>query len=112
MLVMVTMMGRPPESSLLRGGSAQERQAKLKEPARFVASMRKVAMKSARDAEFAGKKHESAERGGLPVDPGPKHGETRQMKHNEKDPGKRNVEVSVHKSLDYEANRPWHNLKA
>jgi hypothetical protein len=79
-LVVVTVMGGPPEGTLLGGGTAEESEAKLKETAGFVATVGKVAMKSAGNAEFANKEHEGAQHGRLKIDSGPKHGETRQVK--------------------------------
>ena len=97
MLVMMAMMGRPPEGSFLCRCAAKKREAKLKEPARLVAAMREIAMKGSRDAKFTDEKHESAERRSLPVDAGPKYGETRHVDHDEKNTREGNTKTTMHR---------------
>jgi hypothetical protein len=52
MLVVMPMMRRPPERSLLRSGPSQESQRKLSQAGRFEGSVGEIPMKSARDPEF------------------------------------------------------------
>jgi hypothetical protein len=73
----------------LRRRAAEESEAKLENAARLVAPVGEITVKSPGNAEFAGKKHERTERDGLHVDPGPKHGDARQMDTNEEKTGKR-----------------------
>jgi hypothetical protein len=97
MFVMVPVMGGPPESALLGRGAAEEREKKLKGAACFVAAVGKIAMERPRNPEFPGEKHEGAKRHGSPGNPGPEHGEARQVDHDEKDAGNGYTNASMHK---------------
>jgi hypothetical protein len=98
-LVMMPMLGRPPERTLLRGGAPKKGEAKLEKSTGFIASMREITMKSSRDAEFADKEHEGTERHGLQIHSSPKHGETREMNHDKKNTGKSNIKAARHTYL-------------
>jgi hypothetical protein len=97
MLVVMAMMGGPPESALLGRGAAEKREEKLKGAARFVAAVGEIAMERPRNPEFPGEKHEGAKRHGSPGNPGPKHGEARHVDKDEEDARKRYTEASMHK---------------
>jgi hypothetical protein len=51
--VVVSMLGRPPEDSLLTGGLSQEGHQQLPNPAETVASMAEIAVISGSDAEHS-----------------------------------------------------------
>jgi hypothetical protein len=87
MLVMMAMMGRPPKGPLLRRRSTEEREEELEKTACLVAAMGKIAVKSACNAELAGKEHERAEGDRLNVDPGPENRETGQVNPEKKNTG-------------------------
>ena len=89
MLVVVAVMSGPPKSPLLRRRAAEESEAKLEEPARLVAAVGEIAVKSAGDAELTSEKHKGAERDGLHIDAGPDHGKACQMDPDEKKTRKR-----------------------
>jgi len=70
-LVVVPMMGGPPEDSLLTRGPAEEGQDELERPAGFERAVRKIAMESGGDAEHANGQQcrsqgDGAPSGGLP----------------------------------------------
>jgi hypothetical protein len=71
MLVMMAVMGGPPEGSLLCRRAAEKREEKLEGAAGLVTAVGKIAVKGAGDAEFAGEEHEGAERKAFQVDSGP-----------------------------------------
>ena len=54
-------------------------------------------MECSGDPELADEEHEGAQRGGLPIDPGPDDGEAGQVNHDKEEAGKRDTETSVHK---------------
>jgi len=93
----VAMMGGPPESALLGRGAAEKGEEKLKEPARFVAPVGKIAMEGPGNPKFPGKEHEGAETDRPPSDAGPKHGEADHMDHDKKDARKGYIKASMHK---------------
>jgi hypothetical protein len=97
MFVMVPVMGGPPESALLGRGAAEKREEKLKGTAGFVAAVGEIAMEGPGNPEFPGKEHEGAKRHGTPRDPGPKHGQARQVDKDEEDAGKGYIQASMHK---------------
>lgn len=99
MLVMMPMLCRPPERPLLRGGPPKKGEAKLEQTTGFITSMREVTMESPGDPEFADKEHEGRERHRLQINSGPKHGEARQMNHDEKNPRKSDIKASIHTDL-------------
>ena len=111
MLVMMAVMGRPPERALLRRAAAEEGEEELERAAGLVAAMGKITVKRAGDAELADEEHERAEAGGLHVDPGPDHREAHEVHDNEHDARKGDTETTVHiRRVEYRSNRPRHNL--
>jgi hypothetical protein len=83
MLVMMAVMGGPPEGAFLRRGAAEKGEEKLEGAAGLVAAVGKIAVKGAGDAEFAGEKHEGAERDGPPGYASPKDSQAGDMDKNE-----------------------------
>ena len=96
MLVMMPVMGGPPESSFLGGGATEESEEELERTAGLVTPVGKIAVKGTGDSKLTGEKHERAKHGGLPVDSSPKDGEARDVKQDEKNAGKRNIDTSMH----------------
>jgi hypothetical protein len=68
----------------------------LEKAARLVAPMGKITMKAAGNPKFADKEHEGTERHGFQINSSPKHGETRQMKHDKKAAGETNIKAARH----------------
>src|SRR5439155_21327519 len=68
MAVVLAVVSRPPERSLLHGAASQTGEHKLKPPARFIRAMREVAMVAGGESEHAyevkaGTKHDAQRRG-------------------------------------------------
>ena len=59
--------------------------------------MGKVTMEGTGNPELASDEHEGAKDESLPVESGPKNGETRDVQEEKKHAGKRNVNGSTHK---------------
>jgi hypothetical protein len=97
MLVVMAMMGGPPERALLGGGPAEKSEEKLEGAAGLIAAVRKIAVESSGDPEFAGEEHKGAERHGPPGNPGPKDGEAGHMDKDEEDARKGYVKAPMHK---------------
>ena len=97
MLVVMAVMGGPPKRAFLGRGAAEEGEEELKRAARFVAAVRKIAVKRPRNPKFPGEEHEGAKRHGFHVNPGPEHGEASDVNEEEKDTGKRDTDASMHK---------------
>src|ERR1700733_12142299 len=88
MLVMMPMMGRPPQRALLGRRAPQKSEAKLEPAARLVTPMGEVAMKSTGDAELPDEEHKGTKRHGFQVNSGPKHRKTSHVNRDKKDAGK------------------------
>ena len=98
MLVMMAMMSRPPEGTLLGRHAAEKSEAELEKATCFIAAMGKITVKSAANTEFTNEKHEGAKRGGLPIDTGPDDAEAHQMDANEKQSRKGDIKVAMHRT--------------
>jgi hypothetical protein len=97
MLVVMAVMGGPPEGTLLGCGAAEEREAKLKKTARFVAAVGEIAMEGPRNPKLPGKKHEGTKRHGFHINPRPKHGEAGHVDKDEENAGNGYTKASMHK---------------
>ncbi len=102
MLVVVAMLGGPPESTLLGGHAAEEGEAKLEKAAGLITAMGKIAVESAGDTEFTDEKHEGAKGGSLDIDSGPDNGKAYQMDQDEKNSRNGDVKVTMHRTYNME----------
>lgn len=99
-LMVMAVMGGPPERPLLATGSTPESQDELEETTGLIGTVGKVTMVSSRDGEHAGIIHEKAHADGRPADAG-KNGQDADHVDAEKGDASAPIEPLIHREFGF-----------
>ena len=106
MLVVMPVMCRPPERTLLSRCTSEKGEAKLEPATRLVASVGEITMKSAGYTELPDEEHKETQPHRIQVDSGPKRSETGQVNQDKKDARDGNVKAARHIHFEVASDRP------